>query len=134
VVSDGGDNASRTTFDEVMTRTQASNVVIYTVALIDPATDDGNPRLLERLARASGGDAFVPRTADEIGEVLRHIARDIRHAYTLGYVPAEGAEDGAFRRIELEVRAPDRRRLTVRTRAGYLAATPTEARSRSGGR
>src|SRR5262245_49325252 len=35
LISDGGDNASRTTFDEVIARTQASSALIYTVALQD---------------------------------------------------------------------------------------------------
>lgn len=124
VVSDGGDNASKTTFDKVLTKTQASNVVIYTVALVDPVDRDANPRLLKRIAEASGGEAFVPRSADDIVEVLGHIARDIRHMYTLGYVSTNSARDGAFRQIRLGVQATDRRRLVVRARGGYLAGLP----------
>jgi VWFA-related protein len=128
IVSDGGDNASRTTFEEVVSRTQASNVVIYTVALVDPVERDTNPGLLRRIARANGGEAFAPRNADDITEVLRHIARDIRHTYTLGYVPTNSARDGAFRQIRLIVQSPDRRRLVVRTRSGYLADLPKPRR------
>jgi Ca-activated chloride channel family protein len=127
-VSDGGDNASHTTFDEVITRTQASNVVIYTVALVDPEDRDANPRLLRRIAQMSGGEAFVPDDADEITEVLQHIARDIRHTYTLGYVSTNSVRDGAFRRLRVGVQAPDRRRLVVRTRGGYLAGLPKPRR------
>jgi Ca-activated chloride channel family protein len=129
VVSDGGDNASHTTFDEVVTKTQASNVVIYTVALVDPVDRDANPRLLKRLAQVSGGEAFEPKGANEINEVLQHIARDIRHTYTLGYVSTNGVRDGAFRQIRLGVQRPDRRRLVVRTRGGYLAGLPTHRRN-----
>ena len=53
--SDGGDNASRATLKEVTNRTQASNVVIYAVALTDADEREANPKLLERLARATGG-------------------------------------------------------------------------------
>ena len=124
IVSDGGDNASRTTFEEVVTKTQASNAVIYTVALVDPVERDTNPGLLRRIAEANGGEAFAPRNAEDIPEVLRHIARDIRHTYTLGYVSTNSARDGAFRQIRLIVQSPDRRRLVVRTRRGYLAGVP----------
>jgi hypothetical protein len=124
VVSDRGDNASRTRFDEVIRKTQASNAVIYTVALVDPLEGDANPKLLKRIARASGGKAFAPRDIREITEVLRHIARDIRQTYTIGYVSTNSARDGAFRLVRVIVDAPNRRRLVVRTRAGYLSGAP----------
>jgi VWFA-related protein len=128
IVSDGGDNASQTTFEEVVTKTQSSNAVIYTVALVDAVERDTNPRLLRRIAQANGGEAFAPRNADDITEVLQHIARDIRHTYTLGYVSTNSARDGAFRQIRLIVQPPDRRRLVVRTRSGYLAGLPKARR------
>ncbi len=128
IVSDGGDNASHTTFDEIVVKTQASNAVIYTVALTDPVDRDANPGLLRRIAQANGGAAFAPRNADDITEVLQHIAQDIRHTYTLGYVSTNNARDGAFRQIRLIVQSPARRRLVVRTRSGYLAGPPKPRR------
>jgi VWFA-related protein len=128
IVSDGGDNASRTTFEEVVSRTQASNAVIHTVALVDPVARDANPGLLRRIAEANGGEAFTPKNADDMTEVLQRIARDLRHTYTLGYVSTNTARDGGFRRIRLIVQSPDRRRLVVRTRSGYLAGSPTPRR------
>ena len=128
IVSDGGDNASHTTFQEVVTKTQASNAVIYTVAIVDPVERDANPGLLRRIAQANGGEAFTPQNADDITDVLQQIARDIRHTYTLGYISTNGARDGAFRQIRLIVQSPDRRRLVVRTRSGYLASLPKPRR------
>jgi Ca-activated chloride channel homolog len=128
IVSDGGDNASHATFQEVVTKTQASNAVIYTVALVDPVERDANPGLLRRIAQATGGETFTPRNADDVFDVLQHIARDIRHTYTLGYVSTNDARDGAFRQIRVIVQSPDRRRLVVRTRTGYLAGLPTPRR------
>ena len=127
IVSDGGDNTSQSTFEEVVTKAQASNAVIYTVALADPADNDANPRLLGRIAQANGGEAFRPRSVDDITDVLQHIARDIRHTYTIGYVSTNPVRDGAFRRIRLVVQSPDHRRLFVRTRSGYLASPPKPA-------
>jgi hypothetical protein len=40
VVGDGGDNASTTTFDQVLKQAQASNAAIYTVGIIDPLERD----------------------------------------------------------------------------------------------
>lgn len=120
VVSDGGDNASTATFDQVLRATQVSNTVIYTVALTDPLERDSNPRLLKKLAEASGGEAFRPKSINDVEEVLRRVARDIRNMYTIGYIPTRAA-DGRFRKIEIEVAAPGRGELRVRTREGYVA-------------
>jgi VWFA-related protein len=124
VVGDGGDNASTTTFEHVLREAQASNAAIYTVGIIDPLEREANPRLLKRLAQATGGEAFFPRHVDDVDDVLRTIADDIRHSYTLGYVSSNSARDGQFRRLRVIVNDPARRSLRVRTRDGYRAAGP----------
>ncbi|MBI2834885.1 MAG: VWA domain-containing protein [Acidobacteria bacterium] len=123
VVSDGGDNASRATFRDVLSAAQQSNVVIYTVGLVDEYGDGANPGVLKRLARESGGEAFLPDDPGEVERLLQHVARDIREGYTIGYVPTNSARDGAYRTIKVTVQAPGRKGLTVRTRAGYVAAS-----------
>ena len=128
LVADGGDNASTATFDQVLRAAQESNAAIYTVGVIDPLEREANPRLLRRLARATGGDSFFPRRVDDVEDVLREIARDIRHSYTLGYVPSNSAHDGRFRRIRIVVSDPARRSLVVRARDGYRAAAPRRRR------
>src|SRR5687767_6025408 len=49
VVSDGDDNASKTTRDATLQRVHDSDATIYTIELDDPLIRDGNPRLLRRL-------------------------------------------------------------------------------------
>jgi Ca-activated chloride channel family protein len=43
VVSDGGDNASTTSFDEIVKAAQVANTLIYTMAIIDPLDRDAKP-------------------------------------------------------------------------------------------
>ena len=121
VVSDGGDNASRLTFEDVLTKAEASNVFIYTMAVVDPLERDANPKLLKKIARATGGEAFAPANNAKITAVLQRIARDIRHAYTIGYVSSNETRDGSFRKIRVTVQTRDRHALVVKTREGYLA-------------
>lgn len=128
VVGDGGDNASTTTFEQVLKEAQASNAAIYTVGIIDPLEREANPRLLRRLAQATGGESFFPRHVDDVDDVLRKIADDIRHSYTLGYVSSNSARDGQFRRIRVVVTDPARRPLRVRTRDGYRAGEAPQGR------
>jgi len=122
VISDGGDNASRTSLEAVLAKARASNAVIYTIGLVDPLAQETNPAVLRRLSEATGGRSFRPDSIDRVGDALRAIGADIRNGYTLGYVPDNGITDGRFRRIRVVVRAEDGRMLTVRTRAGYVAA------------
>lgn len=131
VLSDGGDNASSATRDETVRKALASNAVIYTIALIEPGARDANPKLLKELAVESGGESFRPDDPREIAEAFDRVARDLRHAYTVGYTPTNTAHDGAFRRVRIVVTAPPGRRLVVRGRSGYLAGT-SSARPSSG--
>ena len=122
VVSDGGDNASRTTRESVIRQAQESNAVIHTIALVDAVgARDGNPAWLKQLAEASGGESFRPADARGIADILRKIAESIRHTYTLAYVSTNTARDGRFRTVRVAVVSPSGPRLLVRTRAGYVA-------------
>jgi len=121
VISDGSDNSSRATFDDVLAMAQRMNAVIYTVGLSDEYDHEDRPEILKRLANATGGDAFFPDDR-RITPTLERIARDIRSGYTIGYAPPHAPEDGSFHRVRVEVDAPGRRRLKVRTRAGYVSA------------
>jgi Ca-activated chloride channel homolog len=125
LLSDGGDNASRSTKDEALHKAQTSNAVIYTVALIEYGARDANPALLKELSLASGGDSFRPEDSDDIAKALDRIARDIRHTYTIGYTSSNTARDGAFRSVRVVVTAPPGRPLVVRSRTGYRAGTST---------
>ncbi len=121
IVSDGVDNASRITFDDTMRRAMASNAVVYAVGLVDPISRARDPGHLKALARATGGDAFFPSSNQAVADALEAVARDIRQAYTLGFVPEASPHDGTHHRLKVSVTAPDGRRLQVRTREAYLA-------------
>lgn len=123
VVSDGDDNASQAKLDEVIKTVRESDAVIYTIALTDPLTRDGNPRLMRRLAEATGGESYQPRRVEQAADAFDAIAKDIRSAYTVAYAPtASTAADPDDRRrtVRVYVRAKDGKTLRVRTRDGYF--------------
>jgi Ca-activated chloride channel family protein len=122
VISDGGDNASRRTFDDVLDQALQRDVVIYAVGIYDPDDHEARPGLLRRLAGVTGGEAFFPRKISEVTPVLERIARDIRSSYTIGYVPPGGAAPGTRRGVRVQVRSADRR-LAVRSRSAYVNRT-----------
>jgi VWFA-related protein len=122
VVSDGGDNASRRTYAEVLALARQSDAVVYAIGLMatSPADEEEDAGLLKRLCRDTGGTAYFPATADEIVTVSSQIARDIREQYTLGFTPDPQTARTAFRKIHVTVSAPGRGGLRVRTRSGYV--------------
>jgi VWFA-related protein len=121
VVSDGGDNASARTLAQVMKLAEQSSAVIYTIGVFDEEDEDRNPGVLKRLAQATGGEAFLPNQLSEVVPICERIARDIRHQYTIGYVPTNLTRDGAYRAIRVIARAKGHDKLSVRTRTGYRA-------------
>jgi len=119
VVSDGGDNASGRKYAEVLDLAHRSQAVIYAIGLVD-AHEEENPDVLRRLCKDTGGLVFFPIKGQSILEVSASIAHDLREQYMIGYTP-EKKNDGSFHKIRVEVTAPGRGKLHVRTRSGYIA-------------
>ncbi len=122
VISDGGDNASKSSLDHVLKLTEQSNAMIYTIGIFDPDDPDKNPTVLRRLARESGGEAFFPTQIGETMKICQRIARDIRDQYTIGYSSTDGRRDGVYHKVRVMAREKNRGKLFVRTRTGYSAS------------
>ncbi len=121
IISDGGDNASRHTLQETLDMAAKSSAQVYSIGIYDEYDLERNPKVLKRLAKITGGEAFFPKNVSQLPEICKHIAADIRTQYTLGYIPSSKSSAGSYRSIRVSVRAANMGRLTVRTRPGYLA-------------
>jgi VWFA-related protein len=108
VLSDGGDNASRHTLDDVLQIAQQSSATIYTIGIYDETDRDRNPRVLQKIARLSGGRAYFPDSVNDLEQVWRDIAGAIRSQYTIGYHSSNPNRDGIFRKVKIAAR-PDGR-------------------------
>jgi VWFA-related protein len=117
LISDGGDNASRHTGDEMFAMVDSSLATIYAVGLIDEDDEERNPGILNRLAHVSGGQAFFPDTSSSMTAICQLIAKDIRTRYTIGYLPPPNR--GSLRRIQARVSVPGRAGLVALTRTRY---------------
>jgi Ca-activated chloride channel homolog len=120
VVSDGGDNASVHSVDDLLESARQSMATIYAVTLYDPDDHEARPRILKRLARATGGEAFTPHGRSDMVRAFEQIARELRSGYTVAIQPPDSVDAG-FRSIRVVVDAGDGRHLVARTRAGYYA-------------
>jgi Ca-activated chloride channel homolog len=117
LISDGGDNASKYTRHEMLSMAERSLATIYTIGLFDPDDPDKDPVILQKLARISGGEAYLPPDLSRMAPVCRRIAKDIRTRYTIGYVPP--ATGGSLRHIHVGASAPAHGSLAIRTRTSY---------------
>jgi VWFA-related protein len=122
LISDGADNASRTSLEEVLTLARHGDAVIYSIGLFNPHERHNGKNVLKQLARETGGLAFFPGNPDDLVPILEQIALEIRSGYTIGYQPSNAALDGSYRRLRVIVKPPKGIRIEVRARDGYLAA------------
>jgi Ca-activated chloride channel homolog len=118
--TDGEDNASQASIDEVVQVCQHSNTSIYAFR---PGMGAGSlstgPRKLNQLAELTGGRVFLlDDSEDAINSDLALIEADLRNQYRLVYKAAEWKHDGSFHRIALHV--PERVSSVV-IRSGYYA-------------
>ncbi len=122
VVSDGGDNASKHTLDQVLQDAERSDAMVYTIGLFDEYDKDRNPGVLRRIARTTGGEAFFPAEVVAVINICEGVAQEIRNQYTIGYAPANLNLDSSYRRIRVSVAGHRGEKLSVHTREGYIAS------------
>jgi VWFA-related protein len=125
VVTDGEDNASRESLEQAVKQLQEENgPSVYAIGILG---DEEHPkrarRALEIITQRTGGLAFFPKTLDEVDEISRQVAHDIRNQYTIGYKPTNPRSSGGFRQIRVEAKGKPHSKLTVRTKSGYYAGT-----------
>lgn len=123
VVTDGEDNASNETLEQAVKQLQEENgPQVYAIGILG---DEEHPkrakRALDIMAQRTGGLAFFPKTLDEVDEISKTVARDIRNQYTIGYKPTNPRGNGGFRAVKVEAKAKGHGKMTVRTKNGYYA-------------
>ncbi len=136
IISDGQDNASRYNFGEVRRLMKESDVVTYSVGII--GRGEGSSTLgmqgqafLDEISSVTGGKAFYPESDVEMDEIFERIALELRHQYSIGYIPKDFGPDGKlrdfqpdgkWRKVKVKVKPPrGLPRLTVRGLEGYFA-------------
>lgn len=133
LVSSGCDSFSRITYDDILKKVKATpNVTVFTVATGEAwlrrldayAGDQHQVRMMQveflqaknqlaTFARLTGGRSFVPQFDAEFPQIFQEIAGSIRQQYKLSYKPSNPKQDGSFRKIKVEVVAPDGKPLKV---------------------
>lgn len=150
VISDGQDEQSRHSYNELRNRLRTFDVQVYAIGIADPATDPfaGYGRwvfeditrlsgrrsflmnsdsamgrgVLAEMSRVSGGTTYIPETESEpeLTGICTQIAFELRQQYTLGFYSRD-AGDGRWRRLKVLVTSP-KSGLRLSYREGYLSS------------
>jgi len=122
VITDGNDNSSNISLEQVLRKSRDSEVLIYAIGLLseEEARDArAAKKALKTLTEAAGGMDYYPKNLSDVEEITPRVAREIRNQYILGYTSSNQTLDGSFRQIKVTVNGFGRP--TVRTRNGYYA-------------
>ena len=145
VLSDGEDRGSKVTLNHAIDAAQKADTLMYGILFADEeprvapsygggrrggrrmppqatrqmGPDGDGKKVLERLAKATGGSFFVVSKKLPLSSIFERMQEELRNQYSLGYTPDVAAKAGEFRKIHLATRD---RGLVVRSRDGYYGA------------
>jgi Ca-activated chloride channel homolog len=113
IISDGGDNHSRYTEQDIRRMVKEADVQIYAVGIYEPYANRGRtpeelagPSLLTEIAEMTGGRQFPVENLNDLPDVTRKISRELRNLYVIGYAPTNAKRDGKWRKIRVKLIPP----------------------------
>jgi VWFA-related protein len=136
VLASGLDTFSRLTLDKAMQRVRETDATIFTVGVGEQLFlwAEANAGMgggfgqqlnfiqaenqLKTFASMTGGRSWLPRFDGEIPDIMRDVAASLRNQYSMSYTPSNEALDGKYRKIKVELVAPDGGPLTVLDQRG----------------
>jgi Ca-activated chloride channel homolog len=127
IISDGGDNHSRYSEEDIRKYAKEADVQLYAIGLYEPGggptTEEINgPALLSDLTLLTGGRAFAVASLKDLPDIATKISMELRNQYVVGYRPSVHTRDGKWRKIKIKLRPPKGLPpLTVYAKTGYYA-------------
>ena len=122
VITDGEDDSSDIEQDALLALLQKSDVTVYAIGLLSDQPSDKRrnaQKLLQGVAKVSGGASYFPGSAEEVEALANQIAHDIRNQYILEF-PVPAATKPGYHPLRVTAESRTRGKLTVRTRPGYV--------------
>jgi VWFA-related protein len=117
VFSDGEDQGSHVTIDDVERRLQSSDVTLYMIGQGRGVTQDYLKKIMTRLAVPTGGRMFSTDNIDELQGAFTQLLDELSNQYLVGYQPTNTSRDSSWRTIRVEVDG----NYNIRARQGYRA-------------
>ncbi len=117
ILSDGWDQDSVNPMSRVIDRVREVGATIFAVGHGEALESDELRATLREIARSTGGEAFFVPRADHLSPIFAQIARRMRAMYFVSFI-SDIRSSGWH---ELTVEVPERRRLTLLHKLGYVA-------------
>jgi len=130
IISDGGDNHSRYSEDEIKRLVREADIQLYAIGIFESGyhrrtlTELNGPLLLSELTELTGGRVFTVRNPNELSEIATKIGTELHSQFILGYQPSNKTRDARWRKITVKVRSRNGlQHLRVHAKKGYYAHT-----------
>jgi VWFA-related protein len=117
VFTDGEDQGSHATINDVERRLQSSDVTLYMIGQGRGVTMEPLKKIMERLSVPTGGRALFTDSIDELHAAFADLLDELSNQYLLGYQSSNSRRDDAWRKIKVDVDGHHE----VRARQGYRA-------------
>ena len=91
VFTDGEDQGSHATIDDVERRLQSSDVTLYMIGQGRGVTIESLKKIMERLSTPTGGRALFTDSIDELHSAFADLLDELSNQYLLGYASDEHA-------------------------------------------
>lgn len=117
VLTDGDDNFSRHTLDDVIAAAQHADFALYTISAHNRRFVFPGDLVLRRLAQSTGGRTFLLPSYSCIPDVFPQLEAELASQYAVTFRPGRSAARNRWHRLRVEVRAPAN--VEVRSRSGY---------------
>ena len=118
ILSDGADQNSKTTLDEVLETVRRADVILHIISTsaYGASGDHAGDKALLKLAEETGGRVYFPYTASQMEQYFDAINKELRSQYNIAYQPTNNKKDGAYRSIEIKMK---RDNIKLRHKKGY---------------
>ena len=117
VFTDGEDQGSHATINDVERRLQSSDVTLYMIGQGRGVTMEPLKKIMERLATPTGGRALFTDSVEELHTAFADLLDELSNQYLLGYQSTNTRRDDQWRKIKVDVDGHHE----VRSRQGYRA-------------
>jgi VWFA-related protein len=129
LITDGGDQGSKVSWQKATEAAQKTDSVIYSVYYVDPgfyyrggfSMGGGDKGVLKKMSDETGGHVYEVDRRHTLNNVFDELQQEMRSQYAIGYQPTNSGKDGSYRKIEIKMKDKD---LKIQARKGYYAIKP----------
>jgi Ca-activated chloride channel family protein len=118
VFSNGPDNSSMVSPEDVDELAQSEGVPIYMISTREAKLDAASAAVFTRMTASTGGEAYFAKSWKDQRDAFSSIREDLAHLYFMTYYPQPNPNRG-WRAISVKLTNSKLKKYRIRTRSGY---------------